>query len=313
MRAAVTAALLFLAIAPAILVATAYLENFSSPDSVLRPFTDANTYLAAGERLNDGHDLYRLRPGDRSVDIFEKLYAVPLVGPPMLAVLWRPLAAVDAGFVIWVALCWGALLGAMAYLVIRVGLLAAIACVALCIPIGEQLAVANVSSLFPAMLIAAWRTLGTGVSGVVIGFVATAKLAPIVLVNWLIGRRDWHGVVAASVTVVVLSGVTLIGAGLENVLAFRVAIADVKPSPFSVSSLTGIPYATYAVLVVGSVFTLATRRWSGVSFGIAVTTATIGTPALYVAALVPLLAVLSPLTDSSAPAWARFLALSDAT
>ncbi len=66
------------------------------PD-LLDPFADANTYLAAGERLNDGHPLYALQPGDRPVLLVGE-YPVPLFSPPPIAAIWRPLAIVPFGF-----------------------------------------------------------------------------------------------------------------------------------------------------------------------------------------------------------------------
>lgn len=48
---------------------------------------DAFAYLAAGERLNDGHLLYALSPGDRPVVLKPPYWRIPFVSPPLLAVL----------------------------------------------------------------------------------------------------------------------------------------------------------------------------------------------------------------------------------
>ena len=40
------------------------------------------TYRAAGDRLNIGHDLYRLVPGDLPVLTIPGLYSAPLLSPP---------------------------------------------------------------------------------------------------------------------------------------------------------------------------------------------------------------------------------------
>src|SRR5205823_2822366 len=53
---------------------------------------DAYTYLAAGQRLNAGHQLYALSPGDNPVQLNPPYWTVPLLSPPFMAVLWRPLA-----------------------------------------------------------------------------------------------------------------------------------------------------------------------------------------------------------------------------
>jgi hypothetical protein len=53
---------------------------------------DAIVYLAGGERLNAGHLLYALSPGDRIVGIKPPFWTVPILSPPFMAVLFRPLA-----------------------------------------------------------------------------------------------------------------------------------------------------------------------------------------------------------------------------
>jgi hypothetical protein len=67
---------------------------------------DAFTYLAAGERLNAGHMLYALSPGDRPVDLNPPYWTVPLLSPPPIAVLFRAFAALppDTGAYAWWAL-----------------------------------------------------------------------------------------------------------------------------------------------------------------------------------------------------------------
>ncbi len=64
---------------------------------------DAITYLAAGERLNAGHDLYALVAGDRRIWVNPPYWTVPLLSPPPIAVVWRPLAALpnEWGIGIW--------------------------------------------------------------------------------------------------------------------------------------------------------------------------------------------------------------------
>ena len=67
---------------------------------------DSFTYLAAGERLNAGHPLYALSPGDRPVELHPPYWTVPLLSPPLVAVLARPFALLsDAGAYLWWACC----------------------------------------------------------------------------------------------------------------------------------------------------------------------------------------------------------------
>ena len=82
-----------LAVGAGLIVATAVVYYAQAPGYL---GGDARTYLAAGERLNAGHPLYALSPGDRPVAISPPWWTVPLVSPPFIAVL--PEYAVDFVF-----------------------------------------------------------------------------------------------------------------------------------------------------------------------------------------------------------------------
>ncbi len=64
-----------------------YTATFSEPSSYYPPFTDAVTYLAAGERLNAGHPLYSLAAGDRRVALEPTLSPAAILSPPPIAVI----------------------------------------------------------------------------------------------------------------------------------------------------------------------------------------------------------------------------------
>ena len=84
--------------------------------------TDAYVYLAAGERLNAGHDLYRLSPGDRVIASNPPYWDVPTLSPPLLGVLWRPLAVFGtSGMLVGWALTGVAFLSALAAVGMRAG------------------------------------------------------------------------------------------------------------------------------------------------------------------------------------------------
>ena len=61
---------------------------------------DTWNYLAAGERLNAGHSIYAIVPGDRPTIIWPPGFA-PLGSPPLVAVVWRPLALLPDTIVMW--------------------------------------------------------------------------------------------------------------------------------------------------------------------------------------------------------------------
>ena len=66
---------------------------------------DPSNYFAAGQRLNAGHLLYAIQPGDRPVDNgpFPNPWPYPLLSPPPAGVLWRALALLpgDVSMYLW--------------------------------------------------------------------------------------------------------------------------------------------------------------------------------------------------------------------
>ena len=74
--------LLVIALGTPLAIAREYLMPFANAG--VRAFPDANTYLAAGERLNAGHELYRREPGDREV-LFEDQFPAAILSPPPIA------------------------------------------------------------------------------------------------------------------------------------------------------------------------------------------------------------------------------------
>jgi hypothetical protein len=121
----------------------------ADPRSYYQPFSDANTYLAAAERLNAGHALYSLVPGDRVVALEPQLSGSPLFSPPPIAVLWRPIAFVPAGFVLWNLAAAVAVLGAAFYVGFRCGPAGLILSFVLIKPMAEEIALGNVAAFFP--------------------------------------------------------------------------------------------------------------------------------------------------------------------
>jgi hypothetical protein len=287
--------LLAIALGAPLAFAREHFIAFDAPGEPLDPFTDANTYLAAGERLNAGHELYRLQPGDRAVLIIPGLFTQPLVSPPPIAVLWRPIAALPFGVQLWIVACWVALLGTVAYLVLRLGVPAALLALLLSLPIGEELAVANVVSFFPAVLVLAWRYRRSPLIGVPIGAIAAIKLAPIAMVGWLIAERNVRALVAVVGTVAGIVLVSVVGAGLNSFFEYLDVVPTLKPSPLSLPGQTGIGWSAYAALGAGVAAAAALRSRPAVAFAVAVVTVVLGSPVIYYGGLVVLLAVVAPL------------------
>ncbi|HEX5823664.1 MAG TPA: glycosyltransferase 87 family protein, partial [Candidatus Limnocylindrales bacterium] len=241
-----------------------------NPASLSVPFTDAITYLAAGERLNAGHDLYRLVDGDRQVLVLPWVSNAALLSPPPIAVIWRPIAALPFGYVAWLAACWTALLGTVFVLARRTGWAGVLIAAGLAPAIGEQLAAGNLASFFPGMLVLAWRYRGTSSAGLIIGAMASLKLAPIAIGGWLMGTRNWPGVAAAAATVVLATIVSILGAGIGSLAEYLSVAGTAAPSTTSISALTGIPVLSPALLLAGSLIAVLIGRWPAVSFAVGV-------------------------------------------
>ena len=297
-RALIRILLLVIALGTPLAIAREYLMPFANAG--VRAFPDANTYLAAGERLNAGHELYRREPGDREV-LFEDQFPAAILSPSPIAVLWRPLAALSWGFDAWVAASWVALLGTIAYLVLKIGLPAVLLTLVLSIAIGQQLAIANVTAFFPAVLVLAWRFRYNPWVGVGIGMISAIKLTPIAMTGWMIGGRLCWMLAVTIGTIGVAGVIGGLGAGFDSYLEYLRIAPQIKPSPDSIAGLTGISWASYAVLGGGIVIAvLLGHRWPRWSFAVAVVASTIGTPVIYPIGLVPLLALAAPLLPEPA-------------
>ncbi len=287
------------ALLPAVRWAQAYDTMFAAPGDIDR-FTDTVTYLAAGERLNAGHSLYGpLQPDDRPVLIDPSFFHSPLVSPPTIAVIWRPFAAMPAGLTVWLALVWISLLGTVGWLVYRTGLPGLLVALVLSEPIGNQLAIGNVTAFFPSLLVVCWRFRERPWVAAVVSLMTAIKITPGTLYGWSrIGRRP-AAIAWAVGSMAVILAITVVGAGIGSFGDYLGVAADTKPSPFSLAGMTGLPWLTYAVLIAGTLAALLVRSdaWS---FGIAVAALVAGTPAFYKSSWVPLLALLAPLAFSEA-------------
>jgi hypothetical protein len=284
--------LIILAVMPALWNTRGYLDMFGIPGNI-EPFDDATTYLAAGERLNAGHELYSLQPGDRPVLIDTQFFTSPLVSPPLIGVIWRPFAAVPFGWQLWIGLCWLALLGTMAYLVFRAPIPGLIACLLCTESVANQLALANVTSFFPALLVFAWVQRRTIWAGVAVALMASIKLSPATMLGWRAIHRQPRVLAATIVTGLVLLVVAALGAGLHTLPEYLGVATSTKPSPFSLSGSLGIPYASFVLLALGTL-AAALVPWEALSFQIAVATFVLGNPAFYTSGYVPLLALAAP-------------------
>lgn len=296
-RRALNLTLAGFAMAAALYFFWAYLQATGLPARP-RLFGDATTYLAAAERLAAGQDLYRLTEPDPRLLFIPGVSESPLLSPPPIAALWRVLAIVPFGFQLWMVACWIASFGAIAYLVVRAPLPAAPLAIALSLPLGEQVFGGNACCFYPLGYAAMWRFRDHPAIGVVLAAMAAVKLAPIAMAGWLIGTRRFR---ALGVTIVALGAFFVLGglgAGFESYLEFLGMAQGVGASPMSASGITGVSWASYGVLVGGSLCAIGLGwRWPASSFALALLASILGTPALWPGHLAALLALAAPFVD----------------
>jgi hypothetical protein len=233
---------------------------------------DAHAYLAAGERLNAGHDLYALGPGDRTVAL-QGIY--PLVSPPFIAVLWRPLAALGE----WVLLPWSVCCAAGVAWTIWQGwrerpLVSALVSVPLWAAITFLILVGNVSGILMVLTIIAGRSRRWG--PVLVGLMASIKIWPILLSLAVVRTRQDAAVLG--LTLVGCAAVSFLGAGWNSHVAYLDVVRTAPPYDTSLASLSGVWWAGWGGIAVASIFALRG------SYSAAVIASVIGNPALHLGA-----------------------------
>ena len=271
---------------------------------------DAFSYLAAGERLNAGHQLYALVPGDRPVDLNPPLFTVPLVSPPPIAVVFRAFALLPDGsgaYAWWVCQLL-ALAASLVMLARRRPLLLAGAMLVLLIPTVYEIGVGNLNSFLLLGSILTWRFATGGrdpAAGAITAVMVAVKLTPGMLAWWLLmtGRR--LGVATAIATGLVVLAASIVGAGLDSHVQYLRILGDggsIGTSPLSLAGMArfvGVPPSianllpTMAVLA-GLAGVVLLRHRPAVAFGVAIVTMLYGSPAVSINWYILLYALLAP-------------------
>jgi Glycosyltransferase family 87 len=279
-RLGLQAALIGLAIALCAITAAAFGFHPARPDG------DAWNYLAAGERLNAGHPLYVVGPGDRPVTLVPPYWSVPLLSPPPIAVAWRPLALLgDPAMVVWGVGCLLATLAGLAVLVLRSELRTAAIVAVLAAPLAIQGLSGNVNAvLFPLLLVAWSARTRPWVVGLIVAAAISIKLTPVLLLLWLISARRWRAVMATAAALAAIGVIALLGSSPDAFLDWlRLVPATTAPAPGSLAASLGVRPAVVLIalgLAVAAV-ALATRRDERWTFAAAVVATTLASPALY--------------------------------
>ena len=248
--------------------------------------TDSFTYYLAGQRLNTGGQIYDLRPTD-----YWASTSTPLYGPPLVAVVWRPLAAIPGqwGVVIWLVGVDFMALFAVFLILLELPLVGGTAVLVLSLAIERLIGVGNIDGLVLLGMIGAWRYRDRpGVVGTILGFVIALKLTPAFLALWLVSTRRWRALAYALFTGVVL---TAIASMFANDPAIVLRYIEVMRDGLA----SGFPWARFAVVVGAAAVLLISRRWPTVGFSVAVVAIPIASPVTALHTFALLLAALAPL------------------
>ena len=293
---------------------------------LLHPTTigsDPSNYYAAGQRLNVGHPLYALSPGDRPVPMDPPYLTCPLLSPPPIAVLWRVLALLPGywAMTLW-ALCGGLLLAATAArIATRVSLIGAVLFLLVLKPVCLTTWSGNVNAYLTVLLVLVWIAEARGhsaLAGAMAGVVVATKLVPALLLVWFLAAGDRRAALAMIVAGVLVALLGLAGAGTGNHVAYLGVMRytyDFGATPWSAPGVLeriGVPahIAHNGILMVaatGAALVVVLRRRPTAGFFVALLAGVYSTPvasgrAMALAAVTPFLLSHSLLALRGAPA-----------
>jgi len=256
---------------------------------------DTSNYYAAGERLNAGHSLYAYGPGDRHVLALLFGLPSPYLYPPLMGVLWRPVAAFlpfEPVIIAWWAAGMVSLLGFLVWLLWRGGRATAAGCLVLIVPLAITAWSGNVGSFITVAIVGAWLLIQRGhdrAAGAIIGFTSVLKLSPVFLGWWLLVTRRWNALAAATAVGLASLAVSVAGAGLAaHVEFFHVGDAaarggGIQASLVGILSAVGVstdllPLVAPTVSVVGVAAVWMLRRHERAAWAVAIATGVFASP-----------------------------------
>lgn len=272
--------------------------------------TDTSNYYAAGQRLNDGHLLYALSPGDRPVPTDPPYYTAPLLSPPLIAVLWRPLALLPAAPIMYLWWLGGAgIVTAMTLTMAWRGSAKRNLVILLLSPWLALTAWTGNLNCYLIVVLAAsfWASQrGHGRSaGAMIAFAALVKVTPLLYLPWLVVRRDRAGLIGFAVAAAILGLISLLGAGLQAHFAYldvaratgTAGITDLSIPGILINAGLAPTLAQLSIPIIGIWAVAATwqlRRRSGAAFFAATLGAVFTQPSLGLHSLSLLLPGVAP-------------------
>jgi hypothetical protein len=270
--------------------------------------SDTSNYVAAGERLAAGHEVYALEPVDRPVPLDNApQWTVPLLSPPSIAVMNLWVVALPDGVRLYPT--WAIGLAATIALGLLIAALAPPLLLLVAVQLIPGLAITawsgNVNAVIAPVLVAAWfgvrspRRWVQAASGAAIAIATGVKIGPVLVAIWLVAQGRRAATIGLLATGAALFGLTTLVAGLSSwVEYFDIAReAAAEPAPLSLPGLleragiggplaaASIPTmvvavgvailafrhhrAAFALAVVGAVFATSVVRYETLSVAVA--------------------------------------------
>jgi hypothetical protein len=267
---------------------------------------DGVTYLAAAERLNLGHRLYELVPGDLVPFGFgQPCCPYALMSPPPIAVLWRPIALLDppVALVAWALLNGVAMLVTLAVLLRRDPLRTGIVMVVLSLPIALEIWLGNVNGLLLAGLVAVWLLAERRhdlAAGALLALLVAIKVWPLLLIVWFLAQGRIRTVAATAIAGIALLGISVLGAGLDQNLRYLSLGSGFQPSEASLAGMIeaisgrSLPWIQWIALAFGLVEVVLLRHRPGLAWAVAIVTMVVANPIIHVGSLVLTIAAVAP-------------------
>jgi hypothetical protein len=265
------------------------------PSDLTRWINDSGNYYAAGERLNAGHSLYAYGPGDRhELDLLFGLPS-PYLYPPLIGVLFRPIAA---GLPYGPAVVAFWFVGMVSFLVFLGWLLlrgsewTSVGVLVLLVPLVETAWSGNVSTYLLILLVASWLALQTGrekVAGAAIGFATVIKLTPAFLVWWLFVTHRRAGLRVAILVGLAGLAIGLVGSSVADHATYLTVSNAAARGGGIEGSIVGIlhslgaspdvlPFVAPIVSLVGVAAIWRYRDHERVAWALAITTGVFASP-----------------------------------
>ena len=279
--------------------------------------SDVWTYFAAGQRLRDGHALYALQAGDLPVYLAPPYVTGPLLSPPLIGVIFRPLATfLDPSVAThaWLWISWIVFAVTIGFMIRRGSALLLGAFLVMAPAIALTGVSGNLNAFIVPLLVAAWwwadrgKPAGTAAA---IALAAALKVTPGFLVVWLLARRAWRGLAAFALAFGALGVVSLVVAGPANTFAYLDVIRYTSGTGVSGWSLPAtlaglgldLPASVLlaGVAVLGSVLVFVLRGRPGLSWAVANVVSVIANPVLHLVAASLLVPGLAPAATDSLP------------